>query len=148
MPTEPRVSPAHHRILLTYPVCAVLIAVSLLLTSCQSVPSGFSGGETVTPEKLREISASIFTDHAEPETSVPLLDHDLSGYTGEVWWTEGGSVIHTDRECYHISRALSVQSGSPADAARAGKTTLCATCRKHMHETVTDVHSDPASGTP
>ena len=148
MPAEPWIHSIRHHATLKYLACVVCVTICLLLTACQSIPSGFSGGETVTPEKLHEISASIFTEPIEPGTSIPPLDRDLAGYTGKVWWTKGGTVVHIDRDCYHISHASSLQSGSPTDAALAGKTALCATCRKHVYETDADVRSNPVSSTP
>lgn len=86
----------------------------------------------MTPEKLREISAAVFTDPVEPDTQPPVADPVLAAYAGRVYWLEGGTVAHTDRNCYHINRSEDVRSGSPADAVAAGKTTLCAACRRHL----------------
>lgn len=86
----------------------------------------------MTPEKLREISAAVFTDPAEPDTQPPVADPVLAAYAGRVYWLESGTVAHTDRNCYHINRSEDVRSGSPADAVAAGKTTLCAACRRHL----------------
>ena len=104
---------------------AVLAVAVCLFAGCRGIPDGFVGGETLTPEKLREISAAVFT---EP----PVADPVLAAYAGRVYWLEGGMVAHTDRNCYHINRSEDVRSGSPADAVAAGKTTLCTACRRHL----------------
>lgn len=111
---------------------AVLAVAVCLFAGCRGIPDGFVGGETLTPEKLREISAAVFTDPAEPDTQPPVADPVLAAYAGRVYWLEGGTVAHTDRNCYHINRSEDVRSGSPADAVAAGKTTLCTACRGHL----------------
>lgn len=111
---------------------AVLAVAVCLFAGCRGIPDGFVGGETLTPEKLREISAAVFTDPVEPDTQPSVADPVLAAYAGRVYWLEGGTVAHTDRNCYHINRSEDVRSGSPADAVAAGKTTLCAACRRHL----------------
>lgn len=110
----------------------VLAVAVCLFAGCRGIPDGFVGGETLTPEKLREISAAVFTDPVEPDTQPPVADPVLAAYAGRVYWLEVGTVAHTDRNCYHINRSEDVRSGSPADAVAAGKTTLCTACRRHL----------------
>ncbi len=122
-----------------------LAAVSVcsgLATGCREIPNGFVGGETLTPEALREISASVFTQPAEPDNETVAADPALSGYGKEVYWLDGGSVAHTDRGCYHIAHSENVRSGSPDDAIAAGKTALCASCRKSLEASDTSQPSD------
>ncbi len=118
------------------PFMGSVLLVLWMAVSCSSSGSGgFIGGETVTPERLAEISAEIFTQaQTEPVTADPAdtLSPEDMAYTGSVYWTGGGQVWHTDRDCYHIRNAEEVMEGSTADAAAAGKRGLCSACRKRQ----------------
>lgn len=124
--------------------CAVslflLLSVSLITVGCRDLPSGFIGGETLTPERLEEISASLFPPATEPETeTVAVLSPELSSIEDTVYWTDGGSVLHIDETCYHLDRSDIVHSGSVEEAVAAGKTRLCASCRDRHATTETTV---------
>lgn len=124
--------------------CAVglflLLSVSLMVAGCRDLPSGFVGGETLTPERLQEISASLFPPATEPESEAAVaLSPELSAIEGNVYWTDGGSVLHIDQSCYHLDRSDAVHSGSVEEAVATGKTRLCATCRDRHAATETAV---------
>lgn len=125
-------------------VLPVLLCVALLLLSgCSPARTGLIGGETVTPERLREISASLFTTAVEPESdSEPVAT--LDGVTGPVYWAAGGSVLHLDADCYHLARASQILTGTVEEAIAAGKQTLCASCQKR-HAESTAATADPAT---
>ena len=82
---------------------AVLAVAVCLFAGCRGIPDGFVGGETLTPEKLREISAAVFTDPVEPDTQPPVADPVLAAYAGRVYWLEGGT------SCAHRPELLSYQ---------------------------------------
>jgi hypothetical protein len=93
----------------------------------------FVGGETLTPEGLAALSAQVFSQEGDAEGDKDpedTLDPEELAFAGTVYWTEGGTVWHTDRDCYHIRRAEIVSEGSTAQAGAAGKKGLCANCRK------------------
>lgn len=118
----------------------LLLSVSLMAVGCHDLPSGFSGGETLTPERLEEISASLFPPTTEPKAeAVAEPSPDLSAIEGTVYWADGGSVLHIDETCYHLDRSDAVHSGSVEEAVAAGKTRLCASCRDRHAATETTV---------
>lgn len=124
--------------------CAVglflLLSGFLMAAGCRDLPSGFSGGETLTPERLQEISASLFPPATEPKAeAVTEPSPVLSAFEGTVYWADGGSVLHIDETCYHLDRADTVHSGSVEEAVAAGKTRLCASCRDRHAATETTV---------
>ena len=55
------------------------------------------------------------------------VDTDVMSETA-VYWTTGGSVWHTARECSALAKSKSVQSGDEAQALAAGKTRACKRC--------------------
>lgn len=122
-------------------VCLFLLLLTTLMAAgCRDLPSGFVGGETLTPERLQEISASLFPPATEPEAETAVvLSPELSAIKGTVYWTDGGSVLHIDGSCYHLDRSDTIHSGSAMEAVAAGKTRLCATCRDRHAATETAV---------
>lgn len=122
----------------------LLLLVTLMAAGCRDLPSGFIGGETLTPERLQEISASLFPPATEPKVETAAVPSavpspELSAIEGSVYWTDGGSVLHIDESCYHLGRSDTVHSGSVEEAVAAGKTRLCATCRDRHAATETTV---------
>lgn len=118
----------------------LLLLVILMAAGCRDLPSGFVGGETLTPERLQEISASLFPPATEPAAETAVVPSpELSAIEGTVYWTDGGSVLHIDESCYHLDRSDTVHSGSAMEAVAAGKTRLCATCRDRHAATETAV---------
>lgn len=112
-------------------VCLMLFAL-LSTAACAAVPASdtFKGGETVTPERLAEISAEVFTGTAPAEPpALPDFDPADPAFSGTVYWTAGGKVIHTDPACFHLNRAETL-SGSVSDAVAAGKTGVCSVCQR------------------
>lgn len=98
-----------------------LIAAALALPAC--TPSDdFSAGRPLTRDELASLSAELCTGAREPET--------VGGFSTQVvvYWTEGGSVYHLSKECYHLKRAASVESGSVSRAWALGKERACSVC--------------------
>ena len=119
--------------------CTVCL-VCLLFSSCRdhgALSDRFHAGETVTPEKLLEISAELATstetsDHTElQETDTGILpDTETLPLSTIVYWLESGSVYHTDTSCRHIAHAEEEQlcRGTILDALEMGKERICTAC--------------------
>lgn len=56
----------------------------------------------------------------------------------DVYWTQFGSVYHTDLDCQHLSRSSEVFQGDVATAISEGKTRLCKTCAKNADISIDD----------
>ena len=99
--------------------CLVLAMVLLSVTACTSAQD-FDGGRPISPEELESMSAALF----ETEASI-------EGETAPSWmvfWTDGGSVYHRDRNCRHLSKATDVKSGPVGNAKMYGKDSPCSAC--------------------
>lgn len=99
-------------------------------TSCAhriSKDSDFGPGETLPPLNAEE------TNHAAGEPG------DLS--EAEAYWLKGGSVYHSDLDCYHLANKEDIRYGSVEDAAYAGKSKLCSICAKNQ-EAVTETETE------
>ena len=93
----------------------LILLLCLPLTACADLVPGrddFRGGETVTPDRLAEVSAALFTTVETEPVTLPDPDPLLATWDGPVYWTSSGSVVHTDPECYHLARASEVLEGS------------------------------------
>ncbi|MDO5444819.1 MAG: hypothetical protein Q4F31_04270 [Eubacteriales bacterium] len=51
----------------------------------------------------------------------------------DVYWTQFGSVYHTDMECQHLNRSSELYQGDVSTAISEGKTRLCKTCAKNSN---------------
>ncbi len=109
----------------------LLYLLVVVLSGCSEYSSsggGFYAGETITPEKLAEISESIAATagtSAEKETKPP--DTDVEGNI-VVYWTKSGGVWHYDKSCSSLARSSAVESGTLEEAMRAGKSRACLKC--------------------
>lgn len=112
----------------------LLIAV-LLLCGCSSYSqstNAFVGGETVTPERLDEISRQLATTDTESDTEAEITV-DLN-YNGECYWISGSEVFHTSRSCRYIKNSDSVLNGDADDAAADGCVRMCSACQKESEK--------------
>ena len=125
-----------------FPVIWGLLLCAASLTSC--TPSDhFEAGVPLGREELDSIRTGIFgtaeeTSAMVEETSAVVEDsfdstettetEEDSAAEGMVYWTEGGSVYHTNRDCRHLQKAKDVLQGSQERAARLGKERLCSAC--------------------
>lgn len=100
------------RCLRIFDAIAVILLI-VLMTSCEQEPVVYVG-ETVSREELQNM-----TFH-KSETEE---DGD-----GLVYWTEGGSVWHKDKNCSSISDSKAISSGSVDAATAAGKERACKRC--------------------
>ncbi len=114
-------------------LCMCLLLCATLYGCHGAYGADFAGGETLTPERLAELSAQVFGQDSatdgDPDPADTLDPAELA-FAGTVYWTEGGTVWHTDRDCYHIRNSEAVSEGSTYQAVAAGKKSLCASCRK------------------
>ena len=51
----------------------------------------------------------------------------------DVYWTQFGTVYHTDENCQHLNRSSELFYGDVATAVENGKTRLCKTCAKNAN---------------
>jgi hypothetical protein len=82
--------------------------------------------ESVTDGETAPAETVPAEDTAESETA----ESETVAVSGKVYWTNGGSVYHRDRDCYHLKKSQSVSEGSVEQAVSLGKGRLCASCEK------------------
>lgn len=114
-------------------LCLCLLLCATLYGCHGAYGADFAGGETLTPERLAELSVQVFGQDSLTEgdpNPADTVDPEELAFAGTVYWTEGGAVWHTDRDCYHIRNSEAVLEGSTDQAVAAGKKGLCASCRK------------------
>ena len=99
-------------------LCAL---ICLFTCGCRNMGSEEESLSTVSPEELTEIAEDI-SEHTGDLDELP---------DAEAYWTEGGSVYHTNRDCGHLARAKTVTSGTIEEALDAGKAKVCSTCAKN-----------------
>lgn len=128
--------------------CLLLLLPVLIfiLSGCSEYSDfsrGFYAGETITPDQIAAISAGLVASEksaaeskqtAAPETVKKPVDTDAAGNI-IVYWTAGGSVWHTDRNCGSIANSSAVVSGTINEAAAAGKTRACMKCSPDYENT-------------
>ena len=98
-----------------FPILLLVLASLLFLSAC-TVDDGFDAGRPITPEELESLA-----DHYGGEAQAPA-EGDV------VYWTEGGSVCHRDRNCRYLKNSRNIQSSSYAVACQNGKDALCSAC--------------------
>ena len=72
-----------------------------------------------------EYQSECETSKTEEEIATSAVEEN-----GTVYWTKGGSVWHTSKDCYYIKKSNNVESGSVEDAKEAGKEKICSHCGK------------------
>ncbi len=98
-----------------------VLLVCVLFAACAH-DRDFSAGSPLSKEELASLSAEFFTEADEPHTADGFSTREI------VYWTEGGSVYHRDRDCSHLKRAETVTEGSVKHAWSMGKERVCSTC--------------------
>lgn len=96
----------------------ILLGV-ILLAACTPTEDP---GESLSPEGLASLSAELFTEAEMPDEADGFHNREV------VYWTEGGTVYHRDRDCYHLKRAEAVTEGSVKHARKEGKERVCSAC--------------------
>ena len=100
----------------------IFVAAMLFLCACSPYSQGgyeFDPGETLSQEELE----SLFGE-TEAETTAFTLNESTA-----VYWTEGGSKYHLFADCAHLSKSDNVKTGNMENAAEAGKSECCKTCK-------------------
>jgi hypothetical protein len=109
----------------------------ILLTSCSILmprQEVFDGGEILDKEMMDNIKSEIF--NSTPSDDVSSLETEIesenvsNSENATVYWTEGGSVWHTDDRCGHLKRAKEILTGTVKEAIEAGKDKVCSSCAK------------------
>ena len=70
------------------------------------------------------------------EEGLAKAEQTLAGQ--DVYWTQFGTVYHTDTECQHLNRSSELFEGDVATAIQNGKTRLCKTCAKNNNISIDD----------
>ena len=78
-------------------------------------------------ESLTEVSAT--TEEIEAAEEQEAFQESNTQST-VFYWTPNGKSYHSDANCTSLKRSKTILSGSEAEAAEAGKTTLCSMCKK------------------
>lgn len=122
--------------------------------------NNFRGGELLDAEKMSEIKNELLGTESETEkgngsqisgeyesnsgensegtqrdtVGTERNETESNNFAGDtaiiVYWTEGGSVWHISRDCYHIKNK-DVISGTVAEAEKSGHDKGCKTCNKN-----------------
>lgn len=104
--------------------------------------SRFDGGDTLNEELLSKIENDVYgeSETSESQTSESqtsesqTTEADNEGNkddTNTVYWTSGGTVWHTRRDCSYLQKSKNVLSGTVEEAISEGKKKLCSSCEKH-----------------
>jgi len=108
-------------------VFAILTVLFMLLTvsSCGYTEKDFSGGTPVNDSIID--AAKDLAEGTDPPKYEKVIGSDGLQI---VFWTDGGSVYHTSKDCTTLSKSKNINSGSVDSAAVAGKSRGCSTCTK------------------
>ncbi len=98
------------------------ILLGVILLSACTPTENLEAGDSLSPEGLASLSAELFTEAEEPDTADGFHNREI------VYWTEGGTVYHRDRDCYHLKKAETVVEGSVKHARKEGKERVCSAC--------------------
>ena len=112
-------------------VSALILVLSLLFVSCSSYSQSnqaFVAGETLTPQKLDEISRQIFDTTTKDENTTEV--EIQFSYDGVCFWVKGSEVFHISTDCRYIKKSKNVKSGDDYAAASDGCVRMCSACEK------------------
>ena len=138
-------------------IFSLIISFILLIALCSCSVftydnSRFDGGDTLNEELLSKIENDI---HGESETGESqtsesqtsesqtsesqtsesqTTEADNEGNKDDsntVYWTSGGTVWHTRRDCSYLKKSKNILSGTVEEAISEGKNKLCSSCEKH-----------------
>ena len=131
-------------------ILSLILSVVFLITMCSCSlftydTSRFDGGDTLSDELLSKIENDLRNEAQTSETtndskatedihsdlSVESESQDNKDGDTTVYWTSGGSVWHTSRECSYIKNSKNILSGTVDEAISSGKKQLCSSCQKH-----------------
>ena len=112
-------------------ILPIFLILLLLLTGCAS-SDNFSAGQPLTKDELASLADQFPPQTEAPETEAHTETEPAPKYTDRepntVYWTEGGSVYHKYRDCYHLKDSKSVKSGTVLTAKMNGKERVCSEC--------------------
>ena len=113
-------------------ILPLFIALLLLLLPSCAASDGFSAGQPLTRDELASLADQFPPQTEASETEALTETQPPPKYTDRepntVYWTEGGSVYHKYRDCYHLRESKAVKSGTVLTAKMAGKERVCSEC--------------------
>lgn len=127
-------------------VAAVAVVCVLALTGCRT-QSAFSAGTPLSADELEVLRSSLSEggeiEPTEGEISLPetsenggdSANEEGNASSGEfdenktdIYYTENGTVYHTNRDCSYLKKSANVICGSVAQAEQSGKAQICSAC--------------------
>jgi hypothetical protein len=113
----------------SFSILLSIILALILLPSCAPA-DGFDAGRPVTPEELASLSAELFTEAAEPETSPDeaVTDGEQAPNPNQsAYWIESSTVYHLSRDCARLDGQQFIRESTVRTAEDMGFH-LCKTC--------------------
>jgi hypothetical protein len=107
-----------------------LLLALILLPSCAHTPNDFSAGRPITKDELASLSAELFTEAAEPETSPDeaVTDGEQAPNPNQsAYWIESSTVYHLSRDCARLDGQQFIRESTVRTAEDMGFH-LCKTC--------------------
>lgn len=107
-----------------------LLLALIFLPSCTHSPNDFSAGRPITKDELASLSAELFTEAAEPETSSDeaVTDGEQAPNPNQsAYWIESSTVYHLSRDCARLDGQQFIRESTVRTAESMGLR-LCKTC--------------------
>ena len=114
----------------SFPILLSIILALILLPSCAHAPNDFSAGRPITKDELASLSAELFTEAAEPETSPDeaVTDGEQAPNPNQsAYWIESSTVYHLSRDCARLDGQQFIRESTVRTAESMGLR-LCKDC--------------------
>ena len=116
-------------------IIALLLLLSLVLVSCCGCNlindlANQSDGEKISPGEIETLYVFLLKETNDEGLSDVVMPSQ-EDKEKVVYWTESGSVYHTDPECSTYSRSKEKVTGTLENAIRLGKSKQCSSCQNN-----------------
>ncbi|MBE6693276.1 MAG: hypothetical protein E7589_00725 [Ruminococcaceae bacterium] len=121
-------------------VSAIILISLIAAVSCSSYSQSddaFVAGETLTPERLDELSRQLTAQSTSEEEITTVVEIKFS-YDGECYWVKGSEVFHISGDCRYIKNSKNVNQGDAYSAAADGCERMCSSCQKQVEAATED----------